>query len=62
MAVMSLPYAAGMLVIAAHLAWQIWRLDLSRPEINYRLFLVNILTGVLLATGAFGGTLQAEQL
>ena len=57
MAGMSLPYAVGMLVIAAHLAWQTWRLDLSRPEINYRLFLANILTGVLLAAGAFAGTL-----
>lgn len=57
MAGMSLPYAVGMLVIAAHLAWQTWRLDLSRPEINYRLFLANILTGALLAAGAFAGTL-----
>ncbi|MGY5776972.1 4-hydroxybenzoate octaprenyltransferase [Rhizobium sp. LEGMi135b] len=57
MAGMSLPYVVGMLVIAAHLAWQTWRLDLSRPEINYRLFLANILTGVLLAAGAFAGTL-----
>ncbi|WP_349958883.1 4-hydroxybenzoate octaprenyltransferase [Rhizobium sp. ZPR3] len=57
MAGMSLPYAIGMLVIAAHLGWQIWRLDLSRPEINYRLFLSNILTGILLAAVAFVGTL-----
>jgi 4-hydroxybenzoate polyprenyltransferase len=57
MAGMSLPYAIGMLVIAAHLGWQIWRLDLSRPEINYRLFLANILTGILLAAAAFVGTL-----
>ena len=54
---MSLPYAAGMLVIAVHLGWQTWRLDLSRPEINYRLFLANILTGMLLAAAAFAGTL-----
>ncbi|NTJ64379.1 4-hydroxybenzoate octaprenyltransferase [Agrobacterium rhizogenes] len=57
MAGMSVPYAIGMLVIAAHLGWQIWRLDLSRPEINYRLFLANILTGILLAAVAFVGTL-----
>lgn len=50
---MSLPYAVGMLVITGHLAWQIWRLDLSRPEVNFRLFLSNVLTGVLLACGAF---------
>ncbi|MDK4714040.1 4-hydroxybenzoate octaprenyltransferase [Rhizobium sp. CNPSo 4039] len=54
---MSLPYVVGMLFIAAHLGWQIWRLDLSRPEINYRLFLANILTGMLLAAAAFAGTL-----
>ncbi len=53
---MSLPYAVGMLVIAAYLGWQIWRLDLSRPEISYRLFLANILTGILLAAAAFAGT------
>lgn len=54
---MSLPYATGMLVIAAHLGWQTWHLDLSRPEISYRLFLANILTGILLAAAAFAGTL-----
>ncbi|WP_096447348.1 4-hydroxybenzoate octaprenyltransferase [Mesorhizobium sp. 113-1-2] len=53
---MSLPYAIGMLVITAHLAWQVWRIDLARPEVNYRLFLANILTGVLLACAAFIGT------
>lgn len=57
MAGMSLPYAAGMLVIVVHFGWQTWRLDLSRPEINYRLFLANILTGMLLAAAAFAGTL-----
>ncbi len=53
---MSLPYALGMLVIAAHLAWQTWRIDLARPEVNYRLFLANILTGLLLAASALAGT------
>lgn len=53
---MSLPYAIGMLVIAAHLAWQTWRIDLDRPEVNFRLFLANILTGALLAGAAFVGT------
>lgn len=53
---MSLPYAIGMLVIAAHLAWQVWRMDLARPEVNFRLFLANILTGALLACTAFIGT------
>jgi 4-hydroxybenzoate polyprenyltransferase len=53
---MSLPYAFGMLAIAAHLAWQTRRIDLSRPEVNYRLFLANILTGLLLAASALTGT------
>ncbi|MGZ2484040.1 4-hydroxybenzoate polyprenyltransferase [Rhizobium pisi] len=53
---MSLPYAGGMLVIAAHLAWQTWRIDLARPEVNFRLFLANILTGALLAGAALAGT------
>jgi 4-hydroxybenzoate polyprenyltransferase len=53
---MSLSYAAGMVVIAAHLAWQVWRIDLQRPELNFRLFLSNILTGVLLACTALVGT------
>ncbi|WP_413992085.1 4-hydroxybenzoate octaprenyltransferase [Labrys okinawensis] len=52
---MSLPYAIGMLVIAVHLAWQTWRIDLARPEVNFRLFMANILTGVLLAGAAFVG-------
>ncbi|EJB07893.1 4-hydroxybenzoate polyprenyl transferase, proteobacterial [Rhizobium leguminosarum bv. trifolii WSM597] len=53
---MSPPYAIGMLVIAAHLAWQTRRIDLARPDLNYRLFLANILTGVLLAGTALSGT------
>ncbi|RWO08716.1 MAG: 4-hydroxybenzoate octaprenyltransferase, partial [Mesorhizobium sp.] len=53
---MSSPYAIGMLVIAAQVAWQTWRIDLARPEVNFRLFLANILTGALLAGAAFAGT------
>ncbi|MBL0371494.1 4-hydroxybenzoate octaprenyltransferase [Rhizobium sp. KVB221] len=53
---MSLPYAVGMLVIAAHLAWQTGRVDLARPEVNFRLFLANVLTGALLACTAVIGT------
>jgi 4-hydroxybenzoate polyprenyltransferase len=52
----SLPYAAGMVVIAGHLAWQLWRIDVQRPELNFRLFLSNILTGVLLACATLVGT------
>ncbi|MGO4567792.1 4-hydroxybenzoate octaprenyltransferase [Rhizobium sp. 2YAF20] len=53
---MSLSYFIGMLMIVAHLSWQTWRIDLSRPDVNYRLFLGNILTGMLLAATAFVGT------
>lgn len=53
---MSPPYTIGMLVIAIHLAWQTRRIDLARPEVNYRLFLANILTGALLACTALSGT------
>jgi 4-hydroxybenzoate polyprenyltransferase len=53
---MSRPYAIGMLVIAAQLAWQTWRIDLARAEVNFRLFLANILTGGLLACTALIGT------
>ncbi|UTD29565.1 4-hydroxybenzoate octaprenyltransferase [Bradyrhizobium sp. WD16] len=54
---MSGPYAIGMLVIAAHLGWQAWRFQLDRPEVNFRLFLANILTGALLATAALAGAI-----
>jgi 4-hydroxybenzoate polyprenyltransferase len=53
---MSSFYIVGMLVIAGHLAWQTWRIDLKRPEVNFRLFLANILTGALLAGAALIGT------
>lgn len=32
---MSALYALGMLAIAAHFAWQVWRINLARPEVNY---------------------------
>ena len=53
---MSWPYAVGMVVIAAHLGWQSLRFDIARPEINFRLFLANSLTGALLAVAALTGT------
>jgi len=53
---MSLPYAIGVTVIAVHLAWQTWRMDFQRPELNFRLFLSNVLTGALLAGTALIGT------
>lgn len=54
---MSPLYAFGMLIIAAHFGWQAWRFEITRPEVNFRLFLANILTGAVLAASAFIGTL-----
>lgn len=54
---MSPLYAFGMLIIAAHFGWQAWRFEIARPEVNFRLFLANILTGAVLAASAFIGTL-----
>jgi 4-hydroxybenzoate polyprenyltransferase len=42
-------------VLGAGFAWQTWRIDLARPEVNFSLFLANILTGALLAGAAFVG-------
>lgn len=50
-------YALGLLVIAAHHGWQPWRFEIARPEVNFRLFLANILIGALLAIAALIGTL-----
>lgn len=54
---MSPLYAFGMLIIAAHFGWQAWRFEIARPEVNFRIFLANILTGAVLAASAFIGTL-----
>lgn len=54
---MSAPYALGIAVIAGHLGWQAWRLDLGRPDLSFRLFLANIGTGLVLAVAAYMGTL-----
>lgn len=53
---MSALYGFGIAVIAVHLGWQAWRLDLGRPDLSFRLFLANILTGLLLAVAAYLGT------
>lgn len=53
---MTAPYALGIAVISAHLGWQAWRLDLTRPDLSFRLFLANIGTGILLALAAYMGT------
>jgi len=54
---MSLFYSFAMAVIAAHFAWQVTEIDLARQERNFRLFLSNILTGILLAGAAILGSL-----
>lgn len=54
---MKVPYVAVMALIAVHLFWQIFRLDLQKPSLSFNLFLHNILTGVLLALAALVGTL-----
>jgi 4-hydroxybenzoate polyprenyltransferase len=52
---MSSLYAIGVVVIAAHLAWQTWRIELKRPTVNFGLFLANVLTGALLAGAGLVG-------
>lgn len=53
---MKTPYYVAMAVIAMHMSWQIWRLDLQKPSLSFNLFLHNILTGILLAFAALAGT------
>ncbi|MGW1424587.1 4-hydroxybenzoate octaprenyltransferase [Bradyrhizobium manausense] len=52
---MSPPYALGM-VFTLHFAWQTWRINLQRPEVNFGLFLSNVSTGLLLTCVALMGT------
>jgi len=54
---MSAAYFYGMTILAAHLAWQAWRIDIDRPDLNFRLFRANILTGVILLGASIVGTL-----
>lgn len=54
---MKTPYALVMGLIAVHLFWQTWRLDLKQPSLSFNLFLHNIFTGVLLAVAAIAGTI-----
>jgi len=54
---MSSLYFVGMLIIAGHLGSQALRFNLGHPEVSYRLFLANILTGALLAISALLGAL-----
>ena len=50
-------YQAGMVAVAAHLAWQLYTFDLQRPDRNFMLFRANLWTGVLLIAAALAGTL-----
>lgn len=52
---MSMAFTIGVLVIAVHLAWQAWRVDIQQPARNFRLFNANVITGLLLACSALGG-------
>src|SRR5690606_10495353 len=45
-------YQAGMVAVAAHLAWQLYTFDLQRPDRNFMLFRANLWTGVLLIAAA----------
>lgn len=54
---MSWPYQAGVAVIAAHLAWQVRRFNPRRPALNFRMFLANVATGVMLALAALAGAM-----
>ena len=53
---MKTPYYVVMSVVAIHMSWQVWRLDLRKPSLSFNLFLHNILTGILLALAALAGT------
>jgi 4-hydroxybenzoate polyprenyltransferase len=47
----------GMLLLALHLGWQAIRVDISRPELSFRLFRANILTGCILLLASLAGVL-----
>jgi 4-hydroxybenzoate polyprenyltransferase len=41
-------FALGLLAFAAHLAWQVWRLDIDDPELCLRVFKSNRDAGLIL--------------
>lgn len=51
------PYAVGMVLIGAHLAWQLRKLDLDRPELGLGLFRANLWVGVMLVAASVSGGL-----
>jgi 4-hydroxybenzoate polyprenyltransferase len=54
---MGWPYAVGMVLIALHLAWQLKKLDLDRPELGLGLFRANLWVGVMLVAASVAGGL-----
>jgi 4-hydroxybenzoate polyprenyltransferase len=44
-------FAAGLAAFALHLAWQVWRLDISDPALCLRLFKSNRVAGLILFAG-----------
>jgi 4-hydroxybenzoate polyprenyltransferase len=54
---MSASYDMGMLLLALHLGWQAIRVDISRPDLSFRLFRANILTGCILLLASLAGVL-----
>ncbi|MEO1563210.1 MAG: 4-hydroxybenzoate octaprenyltransferase [Pseudomonadota bacterium] len=54
---MSNAYLIGIALILTHFMFQVYRFDLSLRHANYKLFIENVLTGVLLAVASFLGTL-----
>lgn len=59
---MSSLYFAGMLMVAIQLAWQAWRIDVSRPDLNFKLFRVNMMTGLFLLASSLAGTLDFSSI
>ncbi len=53
---MSALYFIGMLILALHLTWQTWKINLTRPAVNFTLFRANITTGIILLFASFLGT------
>ena len=53
---MSSLYFIGMIILALHLTWQTWKINLAHPALNFTLFQANITTGVILLLASFFGT------
>lgn len=53
----SWPYQVAVAFIAGQLGWQVFRFDLERPELNFRMFMANIATGGMLMLAALLGTI-----